>query len=46
MTKLVSIVKSEKEDKKYKAIFKLDNNKIKEVHFGRLEHQIIQYIKI
>jgi hypothetical protein len=35
MTKLVSIVKSNKQDKKYKATFKLDNNKIKEVHFGQ-----------
>ena len=35
MTKLVKVIKSEKKDKKYKAIFKLDNNKIKEVHFGQ-----------
>ena len=32
--KLLKIVKSEKKDKKWKAIFKLDNGKEKTTHFG------------
>ena len=32
--KLLKVVKSEKKDKKWKAIFKLDNGKEKTTHFG------------
>ena len=34
MVKLIKVVKSEKEKKKWKAIFKLDNGKEKTTHFG------------
>lgn len=34
MVKLIKIVKSEKEKKKYKAVFKQDNGREKTTHFG------------
>jgi hypothetical protein len=34
MTKLIKIIKSDKPKKKFTAIFKLDNDKEKKVHFG------------
>ena len=34
MVKLIKVVKSEKKKKKWKAIFKLDNEKEKTTHFG------------
>ncbi len=34
MVKLIKIEKSEKKNKKWKAIFKLDNGKEKTTHFG------------